>query len=309
MAESKKIQVSIISAVDDVLDDLAGWFNALNSQTLSNESYEVILVDSSHDTGHQAAFNQFREEGWLGHHVGYYRTDPGGRAVALNRGLDLARSDLIVFLGDDCLPPLDFAESHLRFHQLNTAPEAVAVGPALFPPDLRTPFSDWLERTGRLFGVPFDPHTTSVSEDFFYVANASVKRELLDRAGRFDEQFRHHVMDDFELGQRLRSAGMKAEFLPEATVVHLHRIDLTERERAIRLAGTAARVYALAHPEAYRWSNSMNFPAALHQLRNALTYVGMRVRKNDSARIRWWHARLAAAFAEGYRNSAVRSRR
>jgi GT2 family glycosyltransferase len=74
----------------------------------------------------------------------------------------------------------------------------------------------WLEESGQLFGVPFRADMAEVPEDFFLAGNASVKRELLTRAGRFDERYSLHAGDDFEFGKRLRAAGMRAQFVPDA---------------------------------------------------------------------------------------------
>src|SRR5437667_1032822 len=162
MADQNQPQLSILIAVDDILLDARSWFKALCHQTLPADAYEVIIIDPSHNTDHEAALRQFKGEGWIGSNLNFYRTELGGRARALNFGIDQAKSDLLVFLGDDCQPPANFAEAHLKFHWLHDETEAVAVGIALIPSELRTDFSDWLEKSGRLFGVPIEPGMTQI---------------------------------------------------------------------------------------------------------------------------------------------------
>lgn len=297
-----KKEISVVSAVDDTLLEPPAWFQALANQTLDAEAYEVLIVDSSHNTTHQVDFEKYTQSARGKGNVSYHRIEKGGRARALNYAMDLATADVIVFLGDDCQAPLGFVEAHLQFHQTHPAIEAVAVSSALFPSELRTPFSDWLEKSGQLFGVPFHPGMTTIADNFFYAANSSVKRALLDRTGRFDERFAGHAWDDFEFGERLRAAGMKSEFLAEASVLHMHRIDLPDREEAMRVAGAAARVYAEIHPGAHPWANSGSSTTWRHSFHTGLAYLRKLVARNGGTEQRWVH-RLDAAFIEGYQGS------
>jgi GT2 family glycosyltransferase len=301
---SKPERVSIVSAVDDHPPDLQLRFQALNSQTLPADLYEVIVVDATHQVDCQAALMRFRAGTEMRADISCHRVERGGRALALNRAVELATGNLVIFLGDDFVPPPEFAEAHLRLHRAHPEAEAVGIGSALLIPALRTPFSVWLEESGQLFGVPFRADMTSVPEDFFYVGNASVKRELLERAGRFDERFAHHAWDDLEFGLRLRAAGMKSQFVPDARADHVHRIDLNERERSVRYAGAAARVYITDHVENSAWFKTASLPSWLHWLRATAARMRLAVARNDDALIYWWKARLDAAFAAGYRHGA-----
>ena len=296
--EAKRI--SIVSAVHDHPPDHQLWFQTLNSQTLPADLYEVIVVDALHQVDYQAALARFHAKAEARADISCHRVARGGRARALNRALELATGGIIIFLGDDFVPPPEFAEAHLQFHEAHPEAEAVGIGSGILDPTLRTPFSEWLEESGRLFGVPFRDDMTEVPEDFFYVGNASVKRALLERAGRFDERFRQHAWDDFEFGLRLRAAGMRAEFVPNARANHVHSITLHDRERDMRYAGAAAKIFMVDHPEDHRWLKT----ASRSFWRHGLCTIAARVRLvagTDEALVHWWHTRLEAAFAAGYR--------
>ena len=291
---------SVVCAVDDHLPDIAAWYRALSAQSLPAEAYEVIISDSAHTTTHREEFERCRQQPGFRGNIRYHRTQRGGRALALNHALAMASADLIIFIGDDCQMEPDFVETHVRFHETHPAIEAVGVGMALFPPELRTPFSDWLEKSGHLFGVPFDPAMTTIAANFFYVANASVKRKLLDRAGRFDERFADHAWDDFEFGERLSAAGMHSELLADATVWHMHRMDLRERQRAMRLAGAAAKVYAEIHPGDHRWLRTAKSKFTRPSLRAVRDFFRRRLGTDRSPAVLSWVNSLDAAFAAGY---------
>ena len=302
---STTARVSIVSAVDGQhLVDAQLWFSALNNQTLAADDYEVLLVDADHPPDYPAALTRFRAETEVRANISYHRTKPGGRPRALNRALELANGNLIIFLGNDFVAPSGFAEAHLRFHEAHPEVEAVGIGSAIIPGTLQTPISGWLEKSGRLFGVPFDVEMTEVPEHFFYAGNASVKRKLLEVVGRFDERFTQHAWDDFEFGQRLRAAGMKAHFVPDARADHAHRIDLRERERVLRHAGAAVKIHMIDYPQLYPWFMTARLPSWYHRLRVAAASVRLAIARTDKARVNWWQSRLDAALAAGYRNGS-----
>lgn len=298
------LQASIVVAVDENLPDLQSWFRALCAQTVPAEYHEIIITDASHQTDYESALAQFRAENEVQVAIRCERVPRGGRARALNRALETATGNIIIFLGDDCLPAPDFVEAHLRFHEQHPEEEAVGAGSALFPPELETPFTVWLQESGRLFGVPLRSNLTEVPEEFFYVANASVKRTLLDRAGRFDERFAADAWDDFEFGGRLRAAGMRAKLVPDASVQHVHSIDLHDREQTMRIAGAAAKVYATIYPGTHPWSKLVNSSPRWHWLRIKAAHTRMMIKRNDGAVVNWWQSRLDAAFSAGYRECA-----
>jgi glycosyltransferase involved in cell wall biosynthesis len=246
------VLASIVTAVDDHALDPSGMLAALASQTVPAERYEVILVDHYP----VAAWREAHERIAAGSGVPrmlYEEIDGRGRAQALNRCLDLASGELIVFLADDFLPGAHFLESHLRFHDENPEVDAVGIGRAMFPPSLREQaFLSWIERTGRVFGVPLDEDSSEVPDDFFFVGNGSVKRGLIDSVGRFDEDLPYHGWDDFDFGLRMKRVGMRAGLVPGADVIHDHPLTLRERCGHMIDAGVSATIVARKQPNETR---------------------------------------------------------
>ncbi len=240
---SRRPKLSIISAVDDHPPDLDEFFGALGSQSIPPEDYEVLVVDATRRHEYGPAHQRFLASGCPQKNVTYHRIGKGGRAKALNFGLEQSSGEIVLFLGHDYIVTPEFARAHLAFHARRPKRYYVGVGAGLLPPELkREHFPRWLEASGELYGIPFSEDMTSVPEDFFYIGNASVKREFLREAGVFDEAYAHHAWDDYEMGLRLRAAGMKAVYIPDARAKHVHRIDLAGRCQSMRQAGEAAVV-------------------------------------------------------------------
>ncbi len=297
------LRASILSAVHQCRASQLSWLRAISSQTIPAHEFEVIVVDASGEGTYQEGLRCFGAGTATPDNISFHIIERGGRARSLNRALDLARSDLIIFLADDFVVSSDFVAAHLRFHEAHPAPEAVGIGAGLLSPEFSTPFSTWLEETGKFFGVPFRPDMTEIPESFFYVGNASVKRELVDRAGRFNELFAYHAGDDFEFGQRLRAAGMRARYVPEAKADHPHPIDLTERELAMHQLGESARAMTARNGN-HAWLSKARSLSTLWRLRASGARARLAISGSDAARANWWQTRLEAAFAEGYRNGS-----
>jgi GT2 family glycosyltransferase len=265
------------------------------------DRFEVVLVDGYGVVDYERALAAVKHEFPDGPLIQYLRLDTPSRARALNAGLRRCRGRVVVFLGDDFFPPRDFVERHLEFHTHHPETEAVGIGTAPLVPEHRTPFTRWLEESGRLFGIPFrSDGSTEVPEQFFYVANASVKRCFLEQAGGFDERFVAPAWDDFEYGRRLARCGMRSYLVPGASAAHFHPITLAEREGAIHQAGQAARTYVRAVADTSPIPQTATWPRWRHLLRLGKARLRLLALPGDPSQIEYWRARLDAAFAAGY---------
>ncbi|MCC6888982.1 MAG: glycosyltransferase family 2 protein [Hyphomicrobiales bacterium] len=296
-------KISVLIATDNHPPDLDLFFDRLIGQTLPGTDYECVIIDSSHTHDYGPAYRRALERADRGLRLVYQRSAKGGRAVAYNHGLPLCRAPLVLFLGDDMLPWPATVETHLRFHEAHPDLHRVGIGAALFPVPLRTHFSVWAETSGELFGAVFRRDMSSVPDNFFYIANASIKRAFLLQAGPFDENFRFHAWDDYELGLRLCALGMKSEFLPAATAEHHHDVTLRERCRLIFEAGQSAAVFDVKYPGAHPWHRTCCIPAWRHRL--SATWMRLRylLRGGERDLTGYYRRRLDAAFAAGYRRA------
>ena len=301
------MKLSVVSAVDDHVLEAAEWFGALVEQTAAPDSYEVIAMDAHRMDAWQTAFESLSADGGEHPRIVYRQLEPGGRARSLNAALDEATGDVIVFLADDFIPGPDFIDLHRRFHVENPGREAVGVGRALVPPERQHgPFARWLERSGQFFGVPLDEESESIPDDFFYVGNASVKRALVDAAGRFDEDFPYHAWDDHEFGLRLRSAGMRSRLIPDATVVHDHPITLRERARQMEEAGESAAIHAHKQPGDHPWLAPGDVPPWRWRLAAWKWRAAHLLSRSEGHRGLYYERTLSAAYSAGLRRRRAR---
>ena len=229
---------------------------ALLEQSAPPESYEVVVVDLDGGVQQQRVETEARRNSRVSVRYVQLTGDVAWRARALNAGIAAATGSILVFLAGDFIPLPNFVEAHREFHHQHPNPKAVAIGPGQFAAEhAAAEFLRWLEANGKFAGK--SPQEAE-GAGFFFCANASLKREFLAQAGPFDEDFHYDCLDDFELGERLRRAGMESHFLPSAATLHEHEAapTLAERRTAMLRSGASAVVYEKKYPGPYDWSRT-----------------------------------------------------
>ena len=305
MSPASRPRASVVMIVDDHVDCLAKTVRAYAAQTAPRDTFEVLAFDPVRIVDWSPVVDRLLAAEAEGLDFRLTTLARGGRAAALNLGVRRSRAPLVIFAGDDIVPGSTFVESHLAYHRDHPEMEAVGIGSAVFPPHLRDPFRDWLDSSGALFGIPFRGDATRVPAHFFFIANASVKRGLLDRAGPFNEAFPHHAWDDYEMSLRLVDHGMRARYVRGAEALHEHSLTLEERCGSMRLAGASARVLQAIRPASSGWTRILRRDPA-GWLRVARRWEwGARLLGSRLCRERQWQATLNAAFVAGHRDAVL----
>jgi cellulose synthase/poly-beta-1,6-N-acetylglucosamine synthase-like glycosyltransferase len=118
----------------------------------------------------------------------------------------------------------------------------------------------WLEH-----GIQFDYPSIRGDEahwGYFYTANASVKRSLVERVGGFEETALPFGYEDLDLALRLHEHGFRLRYNRAAVAEHVHPMDLAFwRRRVARIAVSERRFVAL-HPEFPPYFHAMFTAAA-----------------------------------------------
>lgn len=124
-----------------------------------------------------------------------WATAPRGRGAQLNRGVELARGNLLFFLHDDCLPPPNFAYIIRGL----CSPSEISLGCfslAFFPsPALLAGIARWANLRTRLFGLPYG------DQGLF------CRREVFAKAGGFKKSY---LMEDVDFVRSCRPFGRLA---------------------------------------------------------------------------------------------------
>jgi len=235
--------MSVIVPTRNRVGVLAGVLGALLVQ-VREIGGEVVVVDDG-STDDTSTF--LRTVADSGAPLRWARQEAAGPAAARNRGLALARGQVLFFTGDDMFPAPGLLAGHLHVHADGF--RAAVVGTVAWDPGMRvSPLMRMMAPNGPLFNFRKAARSPERRYRFFYTANLSMRPETLG-AERFDERFRAAAFEDTELGVRLERAGVSLVYRPDLIVYHRHALaaqDLVARLEALR---AGRRVLTSVHPE------------------------------------------------------------
>lgn len=205
-----------------------------------NERLEIVIVDDGSTQDVKTALNSFFDQHTHRELIRYFYQSSKGPAAARNLGIQKARGNMVLFLGDDILPSPGLLEIHITAHTQEYKEDNVAVlGMAELSPEFRqTPFARWWCRKNFRYWILLEKRRPP-DYSFFYTNNLSLKRAFLLQYGMFDEDFPYAAYEDGELGARLIRQGLKLVFKPEAKANHHHEINLATACRRMIVRGRA----------------------------------------------------------------------
>lgn len=220
---------------------------SLTMQSIAPEAYEVIVsIDGSDDGTREmvAAFAAPYSLRWI------YKPNRG-RAAALNEGIHASSAEVTVFLDDDMEASPELLASHTRLHPSGTRLGVMGAVPIRVDPSspplvvyIGTKFNN------HLAALSMPDHVMKLRD--FYSGNFSIRREVLESVGLFDEAFRIYGNEDLELSLRLVQAGVKLMYDPEAIAYQSYSKNFSELARDTIAEGQTAVLLASMHPDAIR---------------------------------------------------------
>jgi len=207
--------VSIIIPVFNDFEPLKTCLAALESQTYPRHLYEVIVVDNGSDGNIEDVVSQFAQ-------VLTARESCPGSYVVRNKGLSLAKGEVIGFTDADCIPASDWIERGVA--NLLRVPNCglVAGKIELFFLDPARPTAVELFESIKAF------RQKEYIEKYHYGATANVWtfRNVIDDVGVFDATLKSS--GDRDWGERIFAAGYNQMYADDVGVAHPARHSLGE---------------------------------------------------------------------------------
>ncbi len=261
---------------------------------------EVVVVDDGSSDGTWPWLQRLAATG----EIRVLRQANAGPARARNRGVEAARGDIVVFLGDDTVPQRGWLLHHLEEHRLHGWDGAMAVlGYTSFPPGLDSPFLRWINEYGAQFGYLLIDDSERVPFNFFYTSNVSVPSRVLVELGGFREDFPAAAWEDIELAYRATRQGLRVAYRPRARVLHLHRIRPQTFRLRQKTSGRSAAIFAELHPELAEFLGVNLLPSGLRSrlVPRVLLALGTAVADRLPGIVPggWFRRDLDAAYLQG----------
>jgi GT2 family glycosyltransferase len=169
-------------------------------------SFEIIVSDNASTDGSQEMVKNKFPQVFL-----IENQENLGFIKASNLGLRNYHARYALLLNDDTVVKDSALDKLVEF--MDHHPEAGACGPKLLNLD------GSIQRQGGLLGKRFWRSKNPVAVDFVIGAALIVKKEVIDKVGILDENL-YFYNDDLDWCVRIRKAGWKIYFLPQAEVIH-----------------------------------------------------------------------------------------
>ncbi len=221
----------------------------LEKQTIAKE-LEVIVVSDGHDPDTATLFEDTTHYKLLTTH--FIEIPKSQQGIARNRGVERAKAERILFIGDDIFLASDACAKHITACATATPSSPLQkdrtaiLGFTTWDPSLAiTPVMKWLEETGWQFGYPLlEPYRHAVipkemQHRFTYTSHISLPTEIAKKIP-FREDVSLYGWEDIEWGMRLRDAGVSLFYEPDARAWHHHPLTLEDSLKRMEILGRSA---------------------------------------------------------------------
>jgi glycosyltransferase involved in cell wall biosynthesis len=192
----------------------------------SDVSWEILIVNNNCTDHTDNVINEYAE----GLPVRRAFEPRAGKSYALNRAIDVAKGDYLVWIDDDVLVDANLLTAYVA--AFRRWPEAAVFGGRI-KPRYETPVEKWVIEGEKVLGGPyairdFGDHVLPLSADdedhYPYGANWAI-RAIEQRAFRYDPELgpvpnRIRNQEDTDLMHRLLTSGVTGYWIPDAMVEH-----------------------------------------------------------------------------------------
>jgi len=255
-----------VSIVVVTLDGLA--FSRLCLESLlagsSAIDYDVIVIDNGSTDGSIRYLND------LSKHDGRVRVSCNGRnigfAAAVNRGVALARGDIVILLNNDTIVPEGWLERivhHLADPRVGLL--GAVTNRAGNEAEIQVPYGTY----GALHRFARD-HMQAHSGEVFEIRTvtmfcAAVRRHVWDAIGPLDERFEVALFEDDDYAMRVRQAGYRVVCAEDVFVHHFG-------QASIGRLGPTGQYGDLYHANRARWETKWGVAWQQHGRRDKPAY-------------------------------------
>ena len=219
--------VSVIIPVFNDRDRLELCLCALEQQTYPRDLYEVIVVDNASDEDIKSVAGQFQQTFTVYENC-------RGSYTARNKGISVAKGEIIAFTDSDCIPAKNWLETGIRY--LLSVPNCgLAAGRIqFFFKDPYRPTS--VEIFDSMINLQQEKYVTE--NNFGATANLFTFKQIFEDIGFFNSDLKSG--GDVEWGLRVSAQGYSLLYAEESCVAHPTRYSLRQlAKKIIRQTGGA----------------------------------------------------------------------
>jgi len=207
------VQVSIIIPTYKDWPRLELCLKALADQTISQDAFEVIVVNNyAHDTVPAGLF--------IPPNCTIITETKPGSYSARNAALKLIKGNIIGFTDSDCIPEKGWIKNAVDYFETHADVARIGGPLHIFFKGKKPAFTELYDKK---YAFPQERYAES---GFAVTGNLFVKREVIDTIGPFDEKLESG--GDYVWGQKATQAGFKIAYRADVAVNHPARDSIKE---------------------------------------------------------------------------------
>lgn len=207
--------------------------------------FEVIIVDDGSNDNTFGEISKYIIKKNL-KNIYIYRENNSGPGNARNLGIKKANSNIILFIGDDCIARPNLLTEHYKWNTERFPEENIGIlGFSKWSDEIEvTPFMKWIDKKHLQFSYERLRGENSTSWKDFWTCNFSLKKSFLLKYGLFDKEFPSAAWEDVELGWRLSKFGFNIKYNKAAKIGHCHPTSLISFEKRMAVLGYSQMILA-----------------------------------------------------------------
>jgi glycosyltransferase involved in cell wall biosynthesis len=214
-------KVSVIVPGHNAAEMLQSSLRSLRSQDWPKDCLEIIYVDDASTDGSAVVASE-----WADHIVKLEKLR-NGPAGARNSGARESTGQILIFMDADVLAPPETISALVKPLMEDELLDAV------FGSYDSEPFDLTLVSQYRNLLHHFVHQTSRQDASTFWAGCGAIRRTSFEMVGGFDAgRYRGAMIEDIELGHRMRALGMRIRLQPSIQVKHLKRWTLYQMVRA-----------------------------------------------------------------------------
>lgn len=226
-------QISVVIPTFNRCALLRQCLDSLERQTLEHSAFEVIVVVDGSTDETEAFLKDYQPE----YPFRYLVQENKGLSAARNAGNRIAAGSVILCLDNDMIAAPELVASHLHVH--DESPGGLVQGKLQIHASVER--SCYLRYEEGLLDRLFQnmAEASDLSPDDVFGGNISIGRDVLDKAGGFNEELQRMRNTDGELAYRLQQFDIPVRYSPQALAYQTHVKDFEEMLEASMLYGRA----------------------------------------------------------------------
>lgn len=234
------MKASVIVPTYNRCEFLKLCISGLLNQTLSNNEYEIIVVDDCSCDNTMKYMERVRTNVdnlvYIRHNINK------GRVISRNNGIKKAKGEIIIFLDNDNAPTQTFVESHIRYHDKAGVNYIAVMGNVSYAPEVikNNNFGKYMQSRYLCCRLGSKLDFNNLPGHYFGALNASVRKADLIEVGMFEESFRYYGGEDEYMGYSLIRLGVRIIFGEEAKSIHYDDVSIPRFKNKIMEAGREA---------------------------------------------------------------------